>query len=148
MTALGQVDGIDQIESVRVFDSNSGILLSELPFSFNAVAGSNFAAEAAAQGLAPEGANWQRFFSEVLGDVSKGRLLTFVLDVKLKKETSLGILAEQLRNRGLLGTAAATNRDGAIDPDHVHFRILGTTPISIGPRLKPNIPRPEVGSRP
>jgi hypothetical protein len=143
-----QVDGIDHVESVKVFDSETGILLRELPFWFNGVAGASFAAEAAAQGLAPEGASWQGFFNEVVGEVPKGRPLTFVLGVRLKKEISLGMLAEQLRSRGLLGTAAA-NSDGTVNHEHVHFRVLGTTPISIEPRPSRPIPlRPEVGSRP
>ncbi len=143
--ALGAVDGIDHIRSVRILDGDSGALLRELPFQANAASGSSFAVEAVTHNLAREGAAWQGFFGEVLGDVSRGRMLTFVLDARLKKGVSLGLLAEQLSLAGLLGTAAA-NGDGTVNHEHVHFRVLGDTPISILPPAERS--RPETRPRP
>jgi len=128
--ALGSVNTVDHVNSVRVFDSDTGALLRALPFVRNANARNSFAAEATAQGVAPAGVWWQGFLDEVQGNVAKGRNLTFVLDVTLKNGATVARLANQLRSRGILGTGKAFS-DGTVNPEHVHFRMLGNTGVQV-----------------
>ncbi len=134
--------GIEEIRSIRVLDE-SGALLRELPFAHNAASGASFRAEAAAHGLAPSGDAWQGFYVEVLGEIPAGELFTIVLDAKLEQGVSLGLLADQVRTSGLIGTGAA-NSDGTIDAGHhAHFRPLGDTPVSLLPKAT-RAARPEI----
>lgn len=137
-TALGHVPGLERVNTLRVFDSLSGQLLREVSFDRNEATGASFAAEAPALGFTAD--RWLGFFGQVYGDVESGRLLTFVLEARLARGANLGTLAEQLRNGGLIGTAAAY-RDGTVNSQHLHFRALGDTEISIAPRRPERDPR-------
>jgi hypothetical protein len=139
VTALGEVGGVDQVRSVKAFDGESGALLPELPFVPNANSGPSFAEEASAMHLAPAGAPWQGFLTEVQSAVPKGKPVTLLLDVTLKNGVSMGTLADQLRSAGIVGTAK-TSGDGTVDPQHLHFRNLGLTTVSIAPRPGLRIP--------
>ena len=127
---LGSVDAVERVTSVRVYDSGTGRMLRDLPFVRNVVSRDSLAAEATAHGAAAEGVWWQGFQDEVKGTVAPGRQLTFVLDVTLRKGATVARLANQLRATGVLGTGK-TFADGAINPEHVHFRTLGKTNVSI-----------------
>jgi hypothetical protein len=127
---LGSVDAVERITAVRVYDSNTGKMFRDLPFVRNVVSRDSLAAEATAHGAAADGVWWQGFQDEVKGTVAPGRQLTIVLDVTLRKGATVARLANQLRATGVLGTGK-TFADGAINPEHVHFRTLGQTNVSI-----------------
>jgi hypothetical protein len=144
--AVGNIAGIEEIRSVKILDE-SGAVLRELPFTRSSAAGPSFAAEALAHGLAANAADWQGFFVEVLGEVPVGELFSIVLDAKLEKGVSLGLLAEQVRTAGLIGTGAA-NSDGTVAAGHhVDFRPLGATPVSLQPKPRPVPTRPGIDKK-
>ena len=94
--------------------------------------------------MAPAGAPWQGFQTAVEGTVVLGTPLTLLLDVTLKDGVTPGGFADQLRLDGILGTGKML-ADGSVDPQHVHFRHIGLTTVSLAPQTqRPIEPAPRV----
>ena len=127
---LSAVNGLQSVNSAIVLNTETGQPLRESRYRRNNLAGEGFAAAANESNLGPQGQPWQGFSSRVLRPVADETPLTYVFDVTLKPGFRIEQFAKNLSSEGFLGTARA-NGDGSLNPDHIHIRTLGLTPVNV-----------------
>ena len=127
--ALSAVPGLRSVDSAIVLNSETGRPLSESPrYVRNKLAGPDFAEQANLEGLG--NARYFGFSAKVRRPVPDNTHLTYMFEVTLKAGVSVADFAKSLSTYGVLGTARS-NSDGSLNPDHIHMRPLGLTPVTV-----------------